>query len=235
MRRSITTVLTVLALAATAPGAALAQAQPYVIQTRADGGRYLASEVFIGGRTLDLSQNMLDNAVHISDEAVGHVATGLTLPRTEGDCSLQWLTGLPQSGGFVTFDRGGRGYYACTGGAPAFVVLSFEADISGLERVPGDPGRALAVAGMALSRDPAAAECQETIAGAVRRVTCRAVTAWNGEQVTEIGLYAGQGDTFLKLNAACLPADCEATAATLDRLATALGADRLPADAHPRD
>ncbi|WP_439472729.1 hypothetical protein [Brevundimonas sp.] len=209
--------------------------QPYQVQTRADGSRYLGSPIFNASRAPDLSENPLDNAVRVSDAAVEHVATGLTLPRTEGGCSLQWLNGLPQGGGFASLDRGGRGFYACADGAPAFVIFTFEADMNGFAQMPDDAGRALAGAGMALHRDPASLDCQETTVGALRQLTCRATTAFNGEQVTEIGLYIGQQDTFLKLNTACLPADCAAAQARLERFATVLGGDRLPAVAHPRD
>lgn len=227
--------LPLLAALAGLPITSLAMAQrpePYAIKTLADGTVYLGSDVFILRRGPDLSQHLLDQALEISDTAVRHVPTGLSLPRVHGDCTLAWMSGLPVPGTqFQSYERGGRAYYACDSVAPSFVIVTFEADMPGFGNRPGDPGRSLLAAGMVLQRDPDRFECEDRIEGDVRRLSCRTQSSWNGQTVHEAGLFFGASDTFLKLNVACLEAHCEGAIATMEQLGTAMGGDALTADA----
>lgn len=213
--------------------AAAQSRQPYSLKTLEDGTRYLGSDVFIpqGGPNLD--QHALDQALEISDASVRHLPTGLNLPRVVGVCSLEWLTGLPVQtpvGRFLSFGRGGRAVYVCDSSAPSFVVLSFEADMPGFAEIRPDPARVLIASGMALRPAPESLNCTEERTGPVRRVACHAETEWNGTTVSERGLFFGNRDSFLKLNAACLEAQCEAVTTELARLGDVIGGPRLSAD-----
>lgn len=232
-RRTLLAVLLALSgIAAFTP--AMAQSpHPYSLMTLEDGTRYLGSEVFIrrGGPNLD--QHLLDQALEISDAGVRHAPTGLVLPRVAGPCSLEWISGVAvqtPAGRFLSFERGGRAYYACDAGAPSFIVLSFEADMPGFAVIQPDPARALLAGGMALRPAPDALICTEARTGPVRRVACHAETEWSGQTVSEQGLFFENGDSFLKLNAACLEAQCEAVTTELARLAETIGGPRLSAD-----
>lgn len=225
--------LTAFAIVAVAPAANAQRPQAYSLKTLEDGTRYVGSDVFARSGRLDLSQHVLDQALEISDAAVRHVPSGLTLPRVAGSCTLEWLAGVTVNtplGRMDSFERGGRGYYACDGAAPAFVVLSFEVDMPIFASLEPDPARVLLAAGMALGPTARDLDCTEDRLEQIRRVACHAEKRLNGQMVFERGLYFSNDDSFLKLNAACLEAQCEATVAELGRLAETIGGARLPAD-----
>lgn len=221
-----------LVLLAVTPAAAQSR-HPYTLKTLEDGTPYVGSNVFIRQDGPDLDQHGLDQALEISDASVRHVPTGLVLPRVAGPCSLEWLSGVAvqtPAGRFLSFERGGRGYYACDSTAPSFIVLSFEADMPGFAAIQPDPARALLAGGMALRPAPDALICTEEQTGPVRRVACHVEMEWSGQTVSEQGLFFQNGDSFLKLNAACLAAQCEAVTTELARLAETIGGPQLSAD-----